>query len=262
MIASLGMYDRAETHGANDRFWAAIRDGLRAAGVAAPEALTRGDAAYWPAWRARDLVFSQTCGFPFRAQLHTEVTLIGTPDYDLPGCPAGHYYSVFVARNTDPRDDLADFSGANFAYNEASSQSGWAAPQNHAKALGIDLPPRLCTGGHRASALAVAEGRADLAAIDAISWAMLCRWERFAQDLREVARTSPPTPVLPYIAAKGVNADLYFDIIATAIADLSAQDRDTLMIKGVVRIAASAYLAVPTPAAPDQWATDQIARPL
>ena len=64
MIASLGMYDRTETAAANDRLWAGIRDGLRARGIAAPEALTRGDGAYWPAWQAPDLVLSQTCGFP------------------------------------------------------------------------------------------------------------------------------------------------------------------------------------------------------
>lgn len=40
MIASLGMYDRPETMAANDRLWALVRDGLRARGIAAPEALT------------------------------------------------------------------------------------------------------------------------------------------------------------------------------------------------------------------------------
>ena len=89
MIASLGMYDRPETAAANDRLWAGIRDGLRSHGIAAPDTLTRGANAYWDAWTAADLVFSQTCGFPFRARLHDHVTLIGTPDYGLPDCPDG-----------------------------------------------------------------------------------------------------------------------------------------------------------------------------
>ena len=64
MIASLGMYDRAETSAANDRFWALIRDNLRDAGESAPDALTRGADAYWTAWQSPELSFSQTCGVP------------------------------------------------------------------------------------------------------------------------------------------------------------------------------------------------------
>lgn len=249
MIASLGMYDRAETAAANDRLWAGIRDGLRARGIAAPEALTRGDGAYWPAWQAPDLVLSQTCGFPYRARLHGQVTLIGTPDYSLPDCPPGHYRSVFVVRADDPRG-LADFDGLPMAYNEALSQSGWAAPQNHAAAIGLRLRAGLCTGGHRLSALAVAEGRADLAALDAVTWEMLRRWEPAATRLRVVEATAP-TPGLPYIAAPGADAGAAFAAVAGAIAGLSAEDRDTLLLRGLVRIAPEAYLAVPTPAAPE-----------
>lgn len=252
MIASLGMYDRAETAGANDRLWAGIRDGLRAQGIAAPEALTRGEHAYWHAWQSPALVFSQTCGFPYRARLHGSVTLIGTPDYGLPDCPAGHYYSVFVARADDPRD-LAALACARFAYNEDLSQSGWAAPQNHAASHGLPyFRPGYRSGGHRLSALAVAEGRADAAALDAVTWALLSRWEPWTAQLRVVAHTSPTTPVLPYIAAKGADAALYFDVTRAAIAALSQDDRDTLHLRGLVRIAPESYLAVPTPPTPEQ----------
>ncbi|OHC54506.1 MAG: hypothetical protein A3D16_10050 [Rhodobacterales bacterium RIFCSPHIGHO2_02_FULL_62_130] len=256
MIASLGMYDRAETAGANDRLWAGIRDGLRAAGLAAPDALTRGEHAYWDAWQSPDLVFSQTCGFPFRARLHDHVTLIGTPDYGLPDCSAGHYYSVFVARADDPRG-LVDLATARFTYNEELSQSGWAAPQNHAAAHGLPcFHPHLRSGGHRLSALAVAEGRADVAAIDAVTWALLSRWELLTAQLRVVDRSRPSTPALPFIAGKGADAGLYFDVVKAAIAALAPEDRAALHLRGLVRIAAEDYLAVPTPLPPDQIVQD------
>src|SRR5437868_1066851 len=126
MIASLGMYDFPEAQGSNDRLWALIRDGMRAAGLAAPQDLTRGAGAYWQAWQWPDLTLSQTCGFPFRARLQGKVTLIGTPDYGVAGCPPGYYNSVYVARVGDPRDDLAAFDGAALAFNDDLSQSGWA----------------------------------------------------------------------------------------------------------------------------------------
>ena len=40
-VAALPMYDWPEIAPATDRLWAALRDHLRAAGVAAPDALTR-----------------------------------------------------------------------------------------------------------------------------------------------------------------------------------------------------------------------------
>ena len=252
MIASLGMYDRAETAGAHDRFWALIRGGLGARGVAAPEALTRGAGAYWPAWESPDLVLSQTCGFPYRSRLHGRVTLIGTPDFGLPDCPAGYYTSVFIARADDART-LPEFRSARFAYNEGLSQSGWAAPQNHAASMGFHFAPGLESGGHRLSALAVAEGRADLAAVDAMTWRLLQRYEGWVAGLREVARTAP-TPGLPYIAALGADAEATFAALVEAAASLSPADRESLSLRGIVRIAAARYLAVPIPPAPDQIA--------
>ncbi len=248
MIASLGMYDFGPAMAANDRLWAGIRDGLRARGIAAPEALTRGEGAYWPAWEAPDLVLSQTCGYPFRARLQGRVTYVGTPDYGVEGCPPGHYNSVFVVRRDDPRQSLADFDGAAFAYNEALSQSGWAAPQTHAARLGLRLPPVLQTGGHMGSAAAVAAGQADIAAIDAVTHALI-QANPVAQALRLIARTDP-TPGLPMIAAPGAEAGLTFDAVAEAIAALGREDRATLRLMGLIRLPVADYLAVPNPPQP------------
>jgi ABC-type phosphate/phosphonate transport system substrate-binding protein len=255
MIASLGMYDFSpRLQAANDRLWSGVRANLAAAGLAAPERLTRGAGAYWPAWDSPHLVLSQTCGFPYRARLHGRVTLVGTPDYRVEGCPPGQYRSIFVARRDDPRTKLAAFNGAALAYNEALSQSGWAAPMTHAARAGITLRPGCETGGHRASVAAVATGRADLAAIDAVTWALLL--DDGAADALELApiAMTDPTPGLPLIAAPGADAGRLASAVADAIAALMAEDARTLRLHGLVQIPASAYLAVPTPAPPSALA--------
>ncbi|GHC59693.1 phosphate/phosphite/phosphonate ABC transporter substrate-binding protein [Neogemmobacter tilapiae] len=245
MIAALGMYDLGDAAPANDRLWALIRDGLGGAGMAAPQALTRGDLAYLPGWLSPDLVLAQTCGRPFREMLHDKVALIGTPDYGLPGCAPGYYRSVFVVRADDPRGALGDFASARFAYNDPMSQSGWAGPMHHAPYL----TPALQTGGHRASAQAVAEGAADVAALDAVTWGLLQRnLPELAAQLRVVDET-PPAPGLPLISAQGSDAARIFSVVAGAIAALSAGDRAALSLQGLVQIPVSAYLALP-PAAP------------
>jgi ABC-type phosphate/phosphonate transport system substrate-binding protein len=243
------MYDRAETASANDRLWAVIRDGLRARGIPAPDALTRGDRAYWPAWESPDLVLSQTCGMPFRARLHDRVTLIATPDYGLQDCPPGHYQSIFVARADDPREGLAEFEGADFAFNEDMSHSGWAGPINHLTGLGLRPKPRLRTGAHAHSARAVIERRADYAALDALTWKLIQAYDGNSKALKEIGRTTP-TPVLPYIAAKGADRDATLAALQDAVTALSGADRTALHLKGIVEIPAADYLAVATPPAP------------
>ena len=250
MIAALPMYARAALAPANDRYWGAIRDQLRAAGMAAPDALSRGADDLWPLWTAPDLVLAQTCGLPYRTRLHGKVTLVGTPDFALAGCKPGYYCSVLVARADDPRN-LAGLMAGRFAYNDALSQSGWAAAHNHVAGLGLALRPTLRSGGHRRSAVAVVERRADLAAIDAVTWRLMQRHDGgLTATLREVARTAP-TPGLPYITALGHDPAVLFAAIAAALAGMADDDRQALGLRGLVSIPAAAYLAQPVPPPPE-----------
>lgn len=249
MIASLPMYDRPELRAETDRYWALIREELAARGIAAPVALRRDDD-LMAQWESPDLILSQTCGFPYRARLHGRVELVGTPDFGNAGCAPGYYRSVLIARADDPRGVFAAFDGARIAYNDGLSQSGWAAPINHAAAHGIRLLPGVETGSHRASFAAVAEGRADLAAIDALTWTLISEFEDVSGV--KVVGATDPTPALPYVTAKGRDAGAIFAAIAAAIARLDARDQDRLHLRGIVAIPAEAYLAVPIPPAPDR----------
>lgn len=249
MIAALGMYDRPETATANDALWAGIKDGLRAQGIAAPEHLTRGDQAFMTGWTSPDLVFSQTCSLPYRAVLQDQVSLIATPDYGPPDCPAGYYRSVYVTRRTDPRRDLTSLAGSAFALNEGISHSGWAAPWADHLARGLTLTPALQTGSHRASGFAVAKGEADYAALDQLTWELMCRYDDFAQDLRVIDQT-PYSPVLPYITAKTNDVEPLHRALDAAITALSAEHRNILRLKGIVTLPAALYLGQPIPPAP------------
>ena len=144
---------------------------------------------------------------------------------------------------------LAELATRRFAYNEALSQSGWAAPATHFAQYGLTLPHKVRTGAHRASALAVVKGDADWAALDALTWQMVRRFDDFAVGLAVHTHTEP-TPALPYVTAVGRDPVPIFNAMRDAIAALSTQDRDCLGIHGLVEIPKAAYLAVPTPAAP------------
>lgn len=244
MIAFLGMYDRPETADANDRFWDAVHSTLGRG----PEKLHR-DIDPWVAWTSPELLLAQTCGCPFRTRLYGEVELVGTPDYGLPDCPPGYYRSVFIARKNENASRLKDFDRSRFAYNDALSQSGWAAPLIHMQDRDM-LPGALIeTGGHRASAQAVSEGSADFAALDLLSWKLIQEHDDFATELCEIELTEP-TPGLPFITALKTDPAEIFVALKAAIDSLDTTTRETLHLKDLIHIPTSAYLAVPTPPGP------------
>ena len=244
MIASLPMYDMPDTQAANDRLWTAIR----AAYGRGPENLDRTTDPH-DTWLSPDLVLSQTCGLPYRSGLHRHVRLVGTPDYGVDGCAPGYYRSCIVVRRDDPADDPRSCSGMRLGRNDIRSQSGWAAFVAHmrSRVAGFAEPAAIVdTGSQAASIRAVAERRADIAAIDAVTWALLSRHDPWTRQLRVLCRTDP-TPGLPLITAPTEDATALFDAIERAIAGLSQADRDCLHLRGIVALSHAAYMSVPLP---------------
>lgn len=252
LIASLGMYDSPANAAALDRLWALIREALADHAIAAPAALTRGPGAWLPAWQDPALLLSQTCGYPLRTLLRGRVTLIGAADHGLADTPPGHYHSVLVARQDDPRESFAEFSHARFAWNEDLSQSGWAAPWQFARENQVRLNPVYRSGGHRASAAALRAGKADLAALDAVTWAMMGEdGSGDARGLRVIACT-PPTPALPFITARGRDPLPLFAALSSAISALNAAESAQLHLKALVSLGEADYWAIPNPPSPAQ----------
>ncbi len=250
MIGSLAMYDWPEVRAEHDRLWNLIREALVDEGIAAPRRLTR-EASLWAVWESPDLLLGQACGMPYRTRLHGRTELVATPDYALPGAAPGHYYSVLVAR-ADESGEVTDFIDRTLAFNGQDSQSGWAAPQNQMAALGLRFTHTRHTGAHRESARAVAAGRADIAAIDAVSWRLLeAHHPEISRRLRVLSHTDP-TPGLPLITAKGRDPAPLARAVASAIAALGAAERAALGLAGLAQVPAAAYLAVATPLPPSQ----------
>ena len=237
------MYDRAETAEAHDALWAGVRDGLRARDCPAPPELTR-TRDLWAVWEDPNLVLGQTCNLPFRQRLHDRVSLIGSPDLNLPETPPGHYRSLFVVRRGNG-SDLLGYAERRFAFNQSHSHSGWAAAQLVARKLGFQFRDTLETGAHALSAQAVAEERADIAAIDAHTWRALTAFDGDTVQKLEVIGHTDASPAPPYISAPGQNAALIGDALERALTDLAAPHRAMLGIAGLVRLSRQDYLSVP-----------------
>lgn len=247
-FASLPMYDWPEVRDQTDALWSAIRIQLEKRGMEAPAALERS-LDIEALWTAPGLILSQTCGFPYANFLAPKVTLIGTPDYALPGAAPGRYFSVLVARKSELPSSLADLQGRRMAFNMPHSQSGFAAPIRLLFTNGVvcEAAP-IETGAHRASVCMVANGQADWAAVDAVAWELAKRHEAAARELEAFART-PETPGLPLIASADManRAEAIADAVDTAIDNLDTAVARALNLTGLVRTKPEDYAALATP---------------
>ena len=96
------------------------------------------------------------------------------------------------------------------------------------------------------SARAVADGRADIASLDAMTWQLICRYEKFISRLKVLEWTAP-TPGLPLITALKHDSDLIYSAANDAIAELNDTDRELLGLRGLVKIPEQSYMAIENP---------------
>lgn len=226
VIASLPMYDWPEVRDATDAWWKGI---ARRLGTDIPLTRQPDHAALWA---SRDLLFSQTCGYPFTHALAGRLALVATPHYAADGCEGPYYRSIIFARRAIP---LHDLRGATAAVNDSDSMSGMLALKLVFAPLarqGRFFGRTVWTGGHVHSLMAVRDGRADVCAVDAVCVGLSRRHRPELMDgLVEIAR-SPLAPGLPYVTVAGDVLHLRA-ALAAALADPDLADvRDRLLLAG------------------------------
>ena len=166
LVASLPMYDWPELREHTDAFWKGL---CRYAGINIE--LERGGP-HSDVWRSPNLIFSQTCGYPFTHEFKELLSYVATPHYVCAGCDDATYSSFIFAREANP---LENFRRKVAAVNTMDSMSGMLAlklvfapfSQN-----GEFFERSVLTGGHLLSLKAVREGQADICAIDAVCVAL------------------------------------------------------------------------------------------
>ncbi|UII70396.1 PhnD/SsuA/transferrin family substrate-binding protein [Pseudomonas sp. HN11] len=159
-------------------------------------------------WLAPELIVTQTCGYPLMTQLRGQVSIIGRPRYELPHSSQGEHCSLLLTRDDNPRHILADFYDSRGVINGYDSNSGMNLLRERLAPLQRDgrfFANVAISGAHRESLRWLRDDRADLAAIDSVTYDYLARFApQEVAGLRIVTR-SAPSPTLPYIGPVGLS---------------------------------------------------------
>jgi len=203
-LAALPMYDLPELQAANDALWGGIAMRLAADGLEeVPARLTR-TTELEALWTSPALLLAQTCGYPLVTTLGAQVQVVATPRYRAPGCEGPFRRSAIVVRAHEPAHRLADLRGARGAVNDMMSDSGMNLFRAAIAPLAGEQPffrSLVVTGAHLASVEAVAFGEADVAAIDAVTWAHIGDLRPDLAWRLRVLEWTDRTPGLPLITA-------------------------------------------------------------
>lgn len=165
--------------------------------------LTTAPQDYLSHWRDPKLLLSQTCGYPL-CTLLSEVQLVGTFHYQAAGCKNFCYSSQLVVRATDAAKSLSDFRQQRVVCNSTNSQSGYHSLRELVASLHHDgrfFSEVMFSGSHLQSLADLKTNKADIAAIDAVSWALARRHQPELTAGLAVIGTTPLRPGLPMITS-------------------------------------------------------------
>ncbi len=245
---SLPMYDWPEVETQTDQLGNLLATLLKDNGINCPSTLDR-ETASSTVWTSGKCLLSQTCGWPFISHLYEHVSLITTPVYDIDGCSGTTHRSRLVCRGNDKRGALAEFKEATVAINELDSQSGHQAMKSALTAASLPAPffsKGIVSGAHRQSIKLVADGQADICAVDPVSWQFALRYEKAVTDSLRVIGEGPEIPGLPLVCSREFADNMLEADIARQVENLFAYEiddeiREDLFIAGAKKLTDEDY---------------------
>ncbi|MEM7562097.1 MAG: PhnD/SsuA/transferrin family substrate-binding protein [Pseudomonadota bacterium] len=152
--------------------------------------------------RDPSLFFGHTCGYPLMTSLQDHLLPFCVPVFDVPGCDGNRYSSLFIVSKDSDIHNLLDSRDKRLAINHIDSNSGmnvlrYALARQDAKP-GF-FSETTISGGHWQSLEAVANGLADIAAIDCVSLQLAFDFNPGLKDQIRIIEQSEKTGALPFV---------------------------------------------------------------
>src|SRR5579864_9793633 len=122
-----------------------------------------------------------------------------------------NFHSVFITQPKSGINSLADLKGHSFAFGDVNSTSGHLMPAYYMRAAGVDpsaLAKTLYTGGHDATALAVANAKVDAGAMDELVYAMMMKTGKITPAQIKIFYTTPAFFDYVWVARKNLDPKL------------------------------------------------------
>jgi|GEM_PF-221229 len=200
-------------------------------------------------YASKNCLIAHTCGYPYLKKWQKSHAVTCVPKFDIDGCQGINYRSWFIKKKTDDKKKLEEFQNTRVAINSWTSNSGMNVLRFAISKLNTDKRffSAVClTGSHYQSALSVANGTAEIAAVDAVTFYFLCQSHPEIVTEIEIFDQSVLTPGLPFIqprdselAAKEITSALNL-----ALNQYLISHKDRLKISSFIEVDESRYMEI------------------
>lgn len=249
-VISLPMYapnDLPPVREATDALLALLQAHLTAAGLE-NVTIQQDPPDLYAHWQDPELLLSQTCGWPLTHELENVVRPVATPCYDCGHCRGPYYRSLIVVRRNSPVTIPKKLDGSVCAINGADSHSGCNAMLAYAAGHEIRFRQVILSGSHLESLRMVAEGAADTAAIDCVTYALLQHHAPAELTGIRVLDRTPEAPGLPLVTRAGSDDEtlgLLRQALQNVLSDPTAYPcREALLLKDFDLLSSVEYQSV------------------
>jgi ABC-type phosphate/phosphonate transport system substrate-binding protein len=206
------------------------------------------------------LWFGHTCGYPLMTRLKDYVSPFCVPLFDVSGTDGKFYSSRIIVAADSDIDSIEASKGCVAVMNNPDSNSGMNVLR-HAVAEVSDseqfFASVVTSGGHLHSLESVANGSADIAAIDCVSYQLIADWRpQLCADIRIIGdsvKTCGLPLVMPHAdiadaditdANTGTMTGAMIDCLNQALALCDDAVRDTLHLNGFASVQLDDYRSI------------------
>lgn len=166
------------------------------------------------------LLLGHTCGYPLMTRLQDALLPCCLPCFDVPGVAGKLYSSQFIVPADSAIETLQQCRGKIVAINNSNSNSGMNVLRNALATQGATpgyFSEVLMSGGHLASLEAVATNRAQLAAIDCVTYQLIADQNPALMSALRVIGFSEQTCGLPFVVPRSQYSQQLCDSYVTAL---------------------------------------------
>jgi len=240
--ACLAMYPLADLRPAWEELWAGVHE----LAPWTPPTLSWPDDVH-ETWTDPRCVLTQACGWPVATRLRNQVAVVGAFELAIEGAEGHRYRTVLVAAHDAPASSFVE-RAVTVAVNGEDSLSGWISLLDATGTADRGWPGRLVTtGAHVESVRALRDGTAELASVDALTWAYLQRFRPELVDGLHVVGHGPLVPSLPIVTPVTTPAERVDDLrraFSIAVRDVASTSHE-LLLSGFASLDIGDYLSLP-----------------
>lgn len=142
------------------------------------------------------------------------------------------FHSLFITQQDSPIHSLADLKGHSFAFGDVNSTSGHLMPAYFLRQQGVDpgvIDKAMYTGGHDATALAVANKKVAAGALDELVFTRMIKEGKLAESQVRIFYTTPPFFDYVWAARRGLDPALA-EAFANGMLKLDERDAQQKLI--------------------------------